>query len=75
MLHPFARGVRRMYKGILARSGHIRFDHAASIDFIKVTAMAVTNQAQSRLLLGSNATDRMMRLAAGQAADGARSEI
>ncbi|MGE3912968.1 MAG: argininosuccinate synthase [Chloroflexota bacterium] len=45
------------------------FDHAASIGFIKIAGMAVTNQAQSQLLLGSGATDRMMRLAAGQTAD------
>jgi argininosuccinate synthase len=42
------------------------FDHAASIGFIKIAGMAVTNQAQSQLLLGANATDKMMRLAAGQ---------
>jgi argininosuccinate synthase len=47
------------------------FDHAASIGFIKIAGMAVTNQAQSQLLLGSNATDKMMRLAAGQTVDDA----
>jgi hypothetical protein len=46
----------------------------ASIGFIKVAGMAVTNQRHSQRLLGSNATDRMMRLAAGQMADGSGSE-
>jgi argininosuccinate synthase len=45
------------------------FDHAASVGFIKIAGMAVTNQAQSQLLLGAGATDRMMRLAAGQRDD------
>ncbi|MFN8632839.1 MAG: argininosuccinate synthase [Chloroflexota bacterium] len=45
------------------------FDHAAAVGFIKVAGMAVTNQAQSQLLLGSGAADRMMRLAAGRPAD------
>ena len=36
---------------------------------IKVAGMAVVNQATSQLLLGSGATERMMRLAAGQPAD------
>ena len=45
------------------------FDHAAAVGFIKVAGMAVVNQASSQLLLGAGATERMMRLAAGQPAD------
>ena len=45
------------------------FDHAAAVGFIKVAGMAVVNQASSQLLLGAGATERMMRLAAGQSAD------
>jgi argininosuccinate synthase len=44
------------------------FDHAAAVGFIKVAGMAVVNQASSQLLLGTNAVDQMMRLAAGHAA-------
>jgi len=45
------------------------FDHAAAVGFIKVAGMAVVNQASSQLLLGAGATERMMRLAAGQPAE------
>ena len=45
------------------------FDHAAAVGFIKVAGMAVVNQASSQLLLGAGATERMMRLAAGQPID------
>jgi len=45
------------------------FDHAAAVGFIKVAGMAVVNQASSQLLLGAGATERMMRLAAGQPLD------
>jgi argininosuccinate synthase len=45
------------------------FDHASSVGFIKIAGMAVTNQAQSQLLLGAGSTDRLMRLAAGQQTD------
>ena len=45
------------------------FDHAAAVGFIKVAGMAVVNQASSQLLLGAGATERMMRLAAGQPTD------
>jgi argininosuccinate synthase len=56
-----------LYNEALATHGEgDLFDHEASIGFIKIAGMAVTNQAQTQLLLGDNATDRMMRLAAGQ---------
>jgi argininosuccinate synthase len=42
------------------------FDHAAAVGFIKVAGIAAVNQASSQLLLGAGATERMMRLAAGQ---------
>jgi argininosuccinate synthase len=45
------------------------FDHSAAIGFIKVAGMAVVNQASTQLLLGAGATERMMRLAAGQPAE------
>jgi argininosuccinate synthase len=41
------------------------FDHSAAVGFIKVAGMAAVNQASSQLLLGADATERMMRLAAG----------
>ena len=51
------------------------FDHAAAVGFIKVAGMAVVNQASSQLLLGAGATERMMRLAAGQSAEGDAGQI
>src|SRR5215212_9236145 len=51
------------------------FDHAAAVGFIKVAGMAVVNQASSQLLLGAGATERMMRLAAGQPAEGDTGQI
>jgi len=50
------------------------FDHAASVGFIKIAGMAMSNQARSQLLLGTGSVDVMMRLAAGQPADADESE-
>jgi argininosuccinate synthase len=45
------------------------FDHSAAVGFIKVAGMSTVHQATSQLLQGSGATERMMRLAAGQPAE------
>jgi argininosuccinate synthase len=50
------------------------FDHSAAVGFIKVAGMAAVNQANSQLLLGAGSTERMMRLAAGQAAESSEGE-
>jgi argininosuccinate synthase len=64
------RAEHSLYNEALATYGQgDLFDHTAAIGFIKVAGMAVVNQASSQLLLGTNAVDQMMRLAAGQPAD------
>jgi argininosuccinate synthase len=59
-----------LYNAALATYGQgDLFDHSAAAGFIKVAGMAAVNQASSQLLLGAGATERMMRLAAGQPAE------
>jgi len=64
------RAENSLYNEALATYGEgDLFDHAAAVGFIKVAGMSVVNQASSQLLLGAGATERMMRLAAGQRAE------